>query len=237
MRILALLPTYNERENIEAVLRRLFALPLPLEALVVDDLSPDGTGRIVERLKSQYPGRLEVMHRERPRGRGRAGVAAFQYAARVEGLDWVVEMDADGSHQPRFIPELLQAGDSADVVLGSRYVTGGRVEGWEFLRHLNSRVAGWVARILLGLWVKDPTSGFRLFRHEVVRALPWEQMISDNPSIVEEILYHCKRKGFRIVEVPIVFVDRKQGRSKFSFKLVGRWVLNLWRVRRTAHDE
>ena len=169
--------------------------------------------------------------------RGRAGITAFQYAARTEGLDWVVEMDADGSHPPRFIPELLQAGQSADVVLGSRYVTGGGVQGWGWMRHLNSWVAGWVARLLLGLWVKDPTSGFRLFRHEVVRQLPWDRMVSDNPSIVEEILYHCKLRGFRIVEIPIVFVDRKKGRSKFSFRLVGRWMLNLWKVRRTASHE
>lgn len=237
MRILALLPTYNERENIEAVLRQLFALALPIEVLVVDDLSPDGTGRIVERLKSRYGGRLDVLHREGPRGRGRAGIAAFQAAARTEGLDWVIEMDADGSHQPRFIPDLLQAGRDADVVLGSRYIAGGGVQGWGWTRHLNSRVAGWVARVLLGLWVKDPTSGFRLFRHEAVRRLPWERMVSDNPSIVEEILYHCKLRELRIVEAPILFVDRKKGRSKFSFRLVGRWLLNLWKVRRTASLE
>jgi len=234
MRILVLLPTYNERENIEAVLRQLFALALPLEVLVVDDLSPDGTGRIAEQLKKEYPGCLEVMHREGPRGRGRAGIAAFQYAANRKNIDWVAEMDADGSHPPRFLPDLLKAGESADVVLGSRYVPGGAVQGWGLLRHVNSRVAGWVARWLLGLRVKDPTSGFRLFRHDLITRLPWETMISDNPSIVEEILFHCGLRGARIAEVPILFIDRQEGRSKFSFRLVGRWIHNLWQVRRTA---
>lgn len=234
MKILALLPTYNERENIEAVLEQLFALPLPIEVLVVDDLSPDGTGQFVEQMKDRYPGRLEILHRQGPRGRGRAGIAAFQQAARVEGLDWVLEMDADGSHRPRFIPQMLQAGREADVVLGSRYVPGGGVIGWSAFRYVNSFVAGWVARLLLGLRAKDPTSGFRLFRHEVVRQLPWDEMISDNPSIVEEILYHCTLRKFRIAEVPIMFVDRQKGESKFSLKLISRWIGNLWHVRRRA---
>ncbi len=234
MKILVLIPTYNERENIEPLLRGLFALPLELEALVVDDLSPDGTGEIVEQLKTEYPGRLEILHRQGPRGRGRAGIAAFQAAAARTGIDWVGEMDADGSHDPRYLPAMVQAAEEADVVLGSRYVPGGGVEGWSVFRHINSRVAGTLARLILGLRVQDVTSGYRLFRHDLVRRLPWDRMISDNPSIVEEILFYCMKQGARVVEVPIVFVDRQKGKSKFSLRLIGRWIGNLWQVRRKA---
>jgi dolichol-phosphate mannosyltransferase len=119
-------------------------------------------------------------------------------------------------------------------VLGSRYVPGGGVEGWGWFRTLNSAVANRVARLLLALPYRDATSGYRCFRREVLADLPWESMISDNPSIVEEILYHVHRRGCRIVEVPIRFIDRTEGESKFSVKLVGRWIANLWRVRRGA---
>lgn len=234
MKILVLIPTYNERENIEPLLRSLFALHLEIEALVVDDLSPDGTGEIVERLKAEYPGRLEILHRQGPRGRGRAGIAAFQAASGRTGIDWVGEMDADGSHDPRYLPEMVQAAKQAEVVLGSRYIPGGGVEGWSTFRHLNSRVAGAFARLILGLRVKDVTSGYRLFRHDLVRRLPWDRMISDNPSIVEEILFYCVKEGARIIEVPIIFVDRQKGKSKFSPRLIGRWILNLWQVRGKA---
>lgn len=232
MKILVFLPTYNERENIETLIRQLFALPLELNVLVVDDLSPDGTGQLVEDLKREFSGRLEVMHRQGKRGRGLAGIAGFQYAAKAQGIDGVIEMDADGSHDPKYIPDLVKACKNADVVLGSRYVPGGGVIGWSAFRHLNSRVAGWVSKILLGLKVQDPTSGYRLFRQDVIRQLPWERMVSDNPSIVEEILYHCIVRGFRIVEVPILFVDRQKGKSKFSPRLIWKWILNLWHVRR-----
>ena len=237
MRLLVLIPTYNERENIENLIRELFALDLSLEVLVVDDLSPDGTGKIVEGLKGEYGDRLNILHRQGPRGRGYAGIEAFQWAANKPDVDWVVEMDADGSHAPRYLSDLIRGGQNADVVLGSRYVEGGGIEGWSILRHLNSRVAGWVAKLLLGLSVKDPTSGYRLFRHEVIRQLPWDRMISNNPSIVEEILYHVMLQGFRIVEVPILFVDRQQGHSKLSPWLISRWISNLWKVRQMAHDQ
>ncbi len=232
MRILAFLPTYNERENIEQLLRQLFSLPCDLHAVVVDDLSPDGTGQLVENLKQEYPDRLEIIHRRGARGRGFAGVCGFEYAAGREDVDWVLEMDADGSHRPEDIPRLLEASCRADVVLGSRYVPGGKVIGWSPFRYLNSFVAGLLSRIILGLKYKDPTSGFRLFRREVVNCLPWKSMVSNNPSIVEEILYHCRVRGYRIVEAPITFVDRRRGSSKFSVKMISRWILNLWQVRK-----
>jgi len=232
-RTLVFLPTYNERENIRSLIEEILSVVPGARVLVVDDLSPDGTGELVEEM-AKYEDRIEIIHRDGPRGRGYAGIEGLRRAGTREDIDFVVEMDADGSHNPKEMPALIDAAQSADLVLGSRYVQGGGVEGWGWFRTLNSAVANRVARILLGLPYRDATSGYRCFRREVLAALPWDVMISNNPSIVEEILYHVHRRGFRVIEVPIRFIDRTEGESKFSVKLVGRWIANLWRVRRRS---
>jgi len=232
-RTLVFLPTYNERENIGPLIDEILRVVPEAHVLVVDDLSPDGTGALVEEM-GERDTRIGVIHRDGPRGRGRAGIEGLRQAGLREDVDLVVEMDADGSHRPEDMPALLAAADSADIVIGSRYVKGGGVRGWGWFRTLNSAVANRVARVLLGLPYRDATSGYRCFRRGVLATLPWDSMISDNPSIVEEILYHVHRRGYRIVEVPITFVDRTEGASKFSVKLIGRWVRNLWWVRKNA---
>jgi dolichol-phosphate mannosyltransferase len=232
-RVLVFLPTYNERENIRTLIEHILRIVPDGQVLVVDDVSPDGTGEIVEEMR-RTDHRVSIVHREGTRGRGLAGIEGLRRAGVRTDIDYVVEMDADGSHDPEFIPQLVEAAKTADLVLGSRYVEGGRVIGWGWFRLLNSAVANRSARLMLGLPFRDATSGFRCFRRTVLADLPWERMVSDNPSIVEEILYHVHRKGYSIKEIPIVFVDRAKGKSKFSVLLVGRWLWNLWCVRRAA---
>jgi len=227
------LPTYNERDNIKAVIDAILRVLPEGEVLVVDDLSPDGTGELVEEM-GRSDGRIHVVHRGGRRGRGLAGIEGLRLAGGRNDIDYVIEMDADGSHDPQIIPRLVEEAADADLVLGSRYVEGGKVIGWGWFRRLNSAIANRVARLLLGLPQRDATSGFRCFRRSVLAALPWERMISDNPSIVEEILFHVHRRGYRIREFPITFVDRTEGKSKFSVRLVGKWIRNLVRVRRAG---
>lgn len=230
MKAIVFIPTYNEKDNLRPLVEQILQLKLELQVLIVDDQSPDGTGQIADELVVEYPDRVLVMHRDQPRGRGYAGIAGFQYAATLD-TEIILEIDGDLSHQPIFIPDFLDAIKEGDVVIGSRYIKGGDVVGWGWYRKLNSWVANNVARLILGLKFADCTSGFRAFRKEVVQALPWEIMLSPGPSIVEEILYHCTRKNFRIIEIPITFINREQGKSKVSPKLILRWIISLLKVR------
>lgn len=229
-RILVFLPTFNERGNLEPLAEQLLSLSPEVSLLIVDDQSPDGTGEIADALAQTYPSRMNVMHRPPPRGRGLAGRDGLRRAAETD-CAIVIEMDADFSHRPEDIPKLLNALDQADVVLGSRYLPGGGAEGFGLRRRLNSRVAGLLSKLVLGLDYSDPTSGFRAFRREVLAALPWDRFISDGPTIVEETLYALRKRGYRITEVPILFVERRVGESKISVGLVIKWIINLLRVR------
>ncbi len=233
-RILVFLPTYNERENMEPLTERLLALGLDVRILVVDDQSPDGTGEEVERLKRQHPGRIEGIHRPPPRGRGLAGREGLQRASESD-CEIVIEMDADLSHRPEDIPRLIEAIEQADVVLGSRYTVGGQVDGFGVRRRLNSWVAGTLSKMVLGLHYSDPTSGFRAFRREVLAALPWENFVSDGPTVVEETLYAIRKRGYRVAEVPIHYVERQVGESKISPGLIIKWIINLLRIRLRSH--
>lgn len=224
------IPTYNEKDNLRPLVEQILQLKLELQVLIVDDNSPDGTGQIADALVAEYPDRILVLHREYQRGRGYAGIAGFQYAANLD-TDVIIEMDGDLSHQPIFIPDFLDAIKEVDVVIGSRYVPGGDVVGWGWYRKLNSWVANRVARLILGLKYSDCTSGYRAFRKEIVQLLPWERMVSPGPSIVEEILYYCFKKKFRILEIPITFFNREHGKSKVSSTLIFRWIFSLLKVR------
>lgn len=233
MELTVFLPTYNERVNLPLVVERLFALGLDMQILVVDDSSPDGTGNIAEELAKKYEGRLRVIHRENPRGRGLAGVVGLREASRTD-CRFVVEMDADASHDPAELPRLLQAVQEADLVIGSRYIEGGSAENFGWLRTLNSKVAKFLTILFLGLRYTDPTSGYRVYRREILASLPWDRMISPGPSIVEETLYYIQRNGARIVEVPIAYRDRHEGRSKITMGIILRWILTLMRIRWAA---
>ncbi|MDX9753544.1 MAG: polyprenol monophosphomannose synthase [bacterium] len=233
--IVVFLPTYNERDNLPVLVRRLFGLGRDLFVLVVDDHSPDGTGAVAEALAEEFAGRLRVIHREGPRGRGTAGIVGLAEAARMDCC-LVVEMDADCSHDPDDLPRLLEAAETADLVIGSRYVAGGEAEGFGLLRTLNSRVARGLTVWILGLHYADPTSGYRVYRKEILARLPWDRMVSDGPSIVEETLYYIQRNGATVTEVPITYRERKIGRSKITPGIIIQWIRNLLRIRRMARQ-
>lgn len=233
MELVVFLPTYNERENLPLVVERLFNLGLDLHILVVDDSSPDGTGDIAEQLALQHPGRLRVIHRQNPRGRGLAGIVGLREASKMD-CRYVVEMDADASHDPDELPRLLEVAKNADLVIGSRYIEGGSAENFGLLRTLNSKVAKLLTILFLGLRYTDPTSGYRVYRREILEPLPWDKMISPGPSIVEETLYYIQRNGAKIVETPIAYKDRHEGQSKITIGIILRWIMTLLRIRWTA---
>jgi dolichol-phosphate mannosyltransferase len=197
--------------------------------LIVDDASPDGTGEIAETLAQESP-RVRVMHRPGKQGLGTAYVAGFQYAL-AGGYDRVVEMDADFSHRPEDLPRLLEAAETADVVVGSRKVRGGRVVGWSPLRHILSAGGSLYTRLVLGLPVKDCTSGFMCLHRSVLSALDFARVRSNGYSFLLEMKYLCYRSGFRLVEVPIVFPDRKVGRSKMSLAIILEAMARVWGLR------
>ena len=216
-----MLPTYNEAENVEAIVRA--ALPhlastgIDHRVLVVDDGSPDGTGDLADRLAAEIEA-VHVLHRPRKEGIGPAYLAGFAHAM-ANGADLLLEMDADFSHDPADLPRLIEAADRADLVLGSRYVPGGRVTDWGLGRRLISRGGSLYARILLGVPIHDLTGGFKCFRREVLERLDLKSVGTDGYGFQIEMTYRAIRAGFRVEEVPIVFRDRRVGASKMSARI------------------
>jgi len=207
------LPTYNERENLEAMLRAL--APLGVRVLVIDDNSPDGTGEIADRLAGELEF-VSVLHRDRKEGLGPAYLAGFQRAL-ADGAEYVLEMDCDFSHNPADVPRLIQAcTDGADLALGSRYVPGGGTTNWGIGRRIVSWGGSFYARTLLGVGIRDLTGGFKCYRRRVLESIGLEQIHSKGYAFQIEGTYRTLRKGFRVVEVPITFVDRREGVSKMS---------------------
>jgi dolichol-phosphate mannosyltransferase len=220
------LPTYNEAENIEAFVAAVRdKLPASARVLIVDDNSPDGTGRIADRLAAEH-GNVEVLHRPRKEGLGPAYIAGFRQAL-AGGAGLVLEMDSDFSHDPAYLPRLLEASERADLVLGSRYVAGGGVGDWGPLRRAISRGGSAYARLVLGVDVRDLTGGFKCFRREVLEALDLDSIDARGYAFQVEMTYRALRAGFRVVEVPIVFRDRRAGSSKMDRRIVAEGV---WRV-------
>jgi dolichol-phosphate mannosyltransferase len=220
------LPTYNEAANIEAIVEAvLVKLPRSGRVLVVDDSSPDGTAEIVERLAGGSD-RVELLRRPRKEGLGPAYVAGFKRAL-AGGAGLVLEMDADFSHDPAYLPRLLAAMDRADVAIGSRYVNGGGVEDWSALRQAISRGGSAYARLALGLDVRDLTGGFKCFRREVLEAIDLDSVSARGYAFQVELTYRAIRLGFDVVEVPIVFRDRRAGSSKMGGAIVAE---AIWRV-------
>jgi dolichol-phosphate mannosyltransferase len=226
-RAVVCLPTYNERENLERLVRALLdALGPDDRVLVVDDGSPDGTGEIADRLAAEEP-RVDVLHRERKAGIGRAYLAAFPRALATEA-QYVLEMDCDFSHEPAEVPRLIAACEAgADLALGSRYVRGGGTRNWSLVRRAISRGGSLYARLVLGVGVRDLTGGFKCFRREVLEAIPFDEVRADGYAFQIEMTYRAVRKGFRVVELPITFADREHGGSKMSKAIV---LEAMWKV-------
>lgn len=225
-KVVVMIPTYNEAENISALLDEILAISPGSEIVVVDDDSPDGTWQIVSN-KAETEKRIHLLHRTKDRGRGKAGIYGFRYAL-DNGADYIIEMDGDFSHDPRFIPSLIDAARDADLVLGSRYVKRGE-DCRGFIRRIVSRLAGLYIRLILGILVKDPTSGYRCFKREILEDINLDSLKAGDPFIVTEVLYKCHKERARIKEIPIVFKDREKGVSKLGPRTL---FANLWKVLR-----
>lgn len=228
MRILATLPTYNEAENISTLIDALLRVSRNLEVLVIDDDSPDGTSKVVARMAETNP-RVHLLHRVGERGRGSAGVAGFRKALEL-GADLIVEMDADWSHHPRHLRQMIEATRRADVVVGSRLAAGGGETGRSPIRTAITKAANVYIRTLLGLPVRDCTSGYRVFRRWVLEAVRWELVRSNGPAIVQEILVAAHALGARIAEVPITFEERRAGKSTLNSKILLTGLAAQWRL-------
>ena len=232
VRILICLPTYNERENLESMVRALGGLGLDgLEVLVIDDSSPDGTGEIADRLAGELLW-VHVQHRERQEGLGPAYLAGFRRALELDA-DLVFEMDCDFSHDPADVPRLVQAAEDADLVLGSRYVPGGGTRNWGLVRRFISRGGSLYAQALLQLGIRDLTGGFKCYRRSVLETIDLDAISSLGYAFQIETTYRALRAGFRVVEVPITFADREVGGSKMSKAIVleAIWKVPVLRVR------
>lgn len=230
MSVTIVIPTYNERGNIEILISRIAALHIPdVGIIAVDDASPDGTGKLVEALLGDFP-QVTLIRRPAKLGLGSAYVEGFTRAL-TQGADVIVEMDADLSHSPEDIPRLLNAiEEGADVAIGSRRVPGGKIVGWHWRRHLASTCATWISRALLGFSTRDITSGFRAFRRSTLIAIHFADVRSDGYAFQEEMLLRCERGKFIITEVPVVFMDRVRGESKLGFRDVVSFFVTLLRL-------
>jgi len=223
------IPTYNEVENIKRLITEILSLPVNVEILVVDDSSPDGTGQVVEKIAHRDE-RVHLLLRTEERGRGSAGIAGFKKALEL-GADYIMEMDADFSHHPQYIPEFIKQIKHYDVVLGSRFVRGGKDVDRGPLRQIITTFANLYVRLVLQVHIKDCTSGYRCFRKAVVASLPWDTMTSTGPSIVQEVLYHCYLRGYTFKEIPIIFIDRRQGESTLNWKILFQGFLMVLKLR------
>ena len=215
---LVIIPTYNERENIESIIREVLKQNLPIDVLVVDDNSPDGTGDIVRRLQKRHD-RIHLIERSGKLGLGTAYIEGFKWAIK-SGYDFVFEMDADFSHNPNDLPRLYHALNDFDLVIGSRYIRGIRVENWPLSRKLLSYSANLFARFVTGVPVRDLTAGFKGIRSSVLKKLDLEKIKADGYGFQIEIHYYTYWNGFRVKEIPIVFVDRRAGKSKMSKQII-----------------
>ena len=227
-KVAVVVPTYNEAENLPALAERLFALDVPgVVLVVVDDGSPDGTGKVAKQLAGQYDGRVELVQRHSKEGLGPAYIAGFSHALDA-GAEVIVQMDADLSHQPEYIPAFIEALGEADVVIGSRYASGGGVdEHWGIMRRLISSGGNWGIRTVTGVKIKDATGGFKAFRQSVLRSIDFSQIRCAGFGFQAEVNHACERMGCVITEQPIIFIDRTKGKSKMS---LGIMIEAMWKL-------
>ncbi len=229
MEKLVIVPTYNECENIEAILDKVLGLPWGLDILIVDDNSPDGTAAIVER-RMQSETRIHLLKRPGKMGLGSAYRDGFRYALN-NGAEYIFEMDADFSHDPGAIGEFLKAAENADIVLGSRYIKGVTVMNWPLSRLILSYSANVYSRIVTGLPLRDATGGYKCFRRRALEGIRLDKVQSEGYSFQIEMSFRCWKKGFRIVEIPIIFVDRQLGTSKMNKKIIWEAAGMVWKLR------
>ncbi len=229
-KIFICIPTYNEAENIEKLIKSIFALNIDnLYLIIVDDNSTDKTGEIVDKMAQKLP--IKVIHRPAKMGIGSAYITAFKYALQNNGK-YIFEMDADFSHNPKDIPRLLkEAKKGYQVVLGSRKIKGGKIENWNIWRYIASDGAMFFASFFLGLKTKDVTTGFRCYDREVLKKIDLHKIKSNGYAFQEEMIYLCEKKGFKIKEIPIVFVDRRYGKSKLSIKDIIEFFIKIIRLK------
>jgi dolichol-phosphate mannosyltransferase len=227
--VLVVVPTYNERDNLPVLAREVLAHD-GFRMLVVDDGSPDGTGAVADALAAEYPGRVEVMHRTGQRGLGRSYVDGLQRAIAQFDVDLVCQMDADLSHSPEYLPALVAATADHDVVIGSRYLNGVSVVNWPLHRLFLSAFANRYIRLVTSLTPRDCTSGYRCWRRESLARLPLADMVSDGYAFLVEMLFEASRRGCRIGEVPIIFIERRQGQSKVSGSVLVESLITPWRL-------
>jgi dolichol-phosphate mannosyltransferase len=226
-RSVIVVPTYNERENLPLLIEALLNVS-PADVLVVDDGSPDGTGQIADEWARTHS-RVRVLHRAGKLGLGTAYLDGFRWGMH-EGYDLLMSMDCDFSHDPKYVPEILRRAESADLVIGSRYVPGGGTSGWALRRKIISRMANTSVRVLLGLKTHDTSAGFRCYRREALECIGLDTVKSRGYNVLEEMVFRCEKHGLRVAEVPIIFVDRQRGKTKISVRDmigVGTMVLRL----------
>jgi dolichol-phosphate mannosyltransferase len=214
MKTLIIIPTYNEVDNLRPLLKELFTYAPETDVLIVDDNSPDGTGQLADEIHNENP-QVHVMHRAGKLGLGTAYIAGFKYAIE-HGYDAAFEMDADFSHDPRYLPDFLNKIEQADLVIGSRYIPGGDTPNWSFSRRIISGGGNIFARFMLGLPIHDCTAGYRCYRREVLERIDLDTVESQGYAFQVEMAYRVRRQGFKIVETPIIFMDRRVGKSKMS---------------------
>jgi dolichol-phosphate mannosyltransferase len=232
MKIAVIIPTFNEKENLPLITAQLMALPIPdLQLLIIDDNSPDGTGLIADNLCSQYPGHVQVLHRTGKLGLGTAYVTGFKMLLKTD-VDAIAQMDADFSHPPEKLVEMANALDQGDLVIGSRYVAGGSLDhNWPVWRKWLSRFGNEYSRVILGAKIKDMTAGYRLWKRQVLEAIPLNEIRSNGYIFQVEMAYVATRLGFRIKEIPIYFAERKFGQSKMNLRIQVEAALRVWQLR------
>jgi dolichol-phosphate mannosyltransferase len=236
MRSLVIIPTYNEIENIQALVEAVLASTSPdLHILIVDDNSPDGTGQLADLLSSKTPERVHVLHRAKKMGLGTAYVNGFKWGLSRPEYEVLIEMDADFSHHPKYLSQMLKTLETHDVSMGSRYVEGGGTVNWGIGRKILSRGGSLYARIILGAPIRDFTGGFNGWRRPVLEVVSLDTLLSDGYSFQIELKYRAFLKGFRMKEFPIIFEDRKVGKSKMSKKIVFEALKRVWGFRLNSH--
>jgi len=237
MKAIIILPTFNEAENLPKIVDAIFAHENPqFNLLIVDDDSPDGTGKIADQAAAQYPGRIEVLHRTNRRGLASAYIEGFKIAL-DNGADVIGQMDSDFSHNPDKLLEMLAALEHADIAIGSRYTAGGSVDvDWPIWRKFLSAFGNFYARTILRLPTKDITTGFRMWRRETLAAMPLDQIVSSGYIFLVEMVYVAHKLGYSIAEVPIYFADRKWGESKMNIKIQLEAAVRVWQAKFTHRN-
>ncbi len=230
---LVIIPTYNERENLEPITSAVLAVEPRADILVVDDNSPDGTGQLAEELAKKEP-RVRVLHRQQKQGLGKAYLEAFAWGL-AQGYQLIIEMDADFSHDPKYLPVLIDTAlGGADLVVGSRYVEGGGTVNWGLLRRLISKGGSLYARSILGVRIRDLTAGFKCFNRRVLEGIELDQVHASGYAFQIELTYRALKKGFTVKEVPIMFEDRRVGHSKMSRKIFIEGMTTVWKIKFTV---